>query len=136
MSESYIGAALRREVRDRANARCEYCLYPEAFAFSSYCIDHIIAEKHGGKTTSGNLAYSCSLCNLHKGSDLASLDPVGGALIRLFNPRVDEWQNHFRLSGAVLEPKTAEGRVTLFLLKLNDSERVRERQGLIGLHAI
>jgi hypothetical protein len=136
VSQTYIPAALRREVRDRAQSRCEYCLYPEAFAFVSYCIDHIISEKHGGKTVSENLAYSCADCNLQKGSDLASLDPTDGALVRLFNPRVDAWSEHFRLDDATMEPLTPVGRVTVQLLKLNDAERIRERQELVDLQSI
>lgn len=93
----------------------------------------MIAEKHGGKTVSENLAYSCSVCNLHKGSDLASLDPLDDKLVRLFNPRTDVRSEHFRLVGASMEPLTAKERVTVRLLKLNDSERIREREDLADL---
>ena len=72
MSSSYIPTALRCVVCERANYCCEYCLIPEAFTFASHEIDHIIARKHGGKTTAENLALSCTICNQHKGSDLAS----------------------------------------------------------------
>jgi hypothetical protein len=50
MSQPHIPAALRRLVRERAHNRCEYCLIPESVSFAPHWIDHIVAEKHGGKT--------------------------------------------------------------------------------------
>ena len=50
MSQTYISTALRKLVRERAGDRCEYCLMPEAATFAAHWIDHIVAEKHGGKT--------------------------------------------------------------------------------------
>ena len=61
MSQTYITIALRRLVRKRARDRCEYCLVPESVTFAPHWIDHIIAEKHGGKTEADNLANSCVL---------------------------------------------------------------------------
>lgn len=69
-------------------------------------IDHIISEKHGGATEADNLALACTFCNLNKGSDIASLASDGN-LARFFNPRQDKWAEHFRLTGAVIEPLTA-----------------------------
>lgn len=47
--------ALETEVIGRAQGRCEYCHFPESAAELQFHIDHIIAEKHGGNTTSANL---------------------------------------------------------------------------------
>jgi hypothetical protein len=49
MADTYVPAALRQLVRERAAERCEYCLIPESVSFAVHEIDHIIAEKHGGK---------------------------------------------------------------------------------------
>lgn len=76
----YIPAALRRLIHQRAEGRCEYCGMPEAFSFAPHQIDHIIAEKHGGPTEADNLAHCCTLCNLHKGSDVAGVDPETGQI--------------------------------------------------------
>ncbi len=128
---SYISAALRRLVYDRANGCCEYCFTPEFAAFASHEVDHIIAEKHGGSTQGDNLALSCSLCNKHKGSDLASIDPQTGEMMSLYHPRRDCWPEHFSLTGAEFAPLTPVGRVTVRLLQLNRSDRVEERRLLI-----
>lgn len=131
MSQTYIPAALRRQVRERANDRCEYCLIPESIGFVAHCIDHVIAEKHGGQTDADNLANSCILCNQHKGSDLSSLDPETGEVALLFNPRREKWSEHFRLNGAIIEPLSPSGRVTIRLLRLNTADRVRERERML-----
>lgn len=131
MSGSYIPVALRRLVYDRANDCCEYCFTPEFAVFASHEVDHIIAEKHGGLTQEDNLALSCSLCNKHKGSDLASIDPQTGEITPLYHPRRDHWSDHFGLTGAEFTPLSPVGRVTVRLLQLNRGDRVEERRLLI-----
>ncbi|WP_419555776.1 HNH endonuclease [Planctellipticum variicoloris] len=58
-------AQLRRKVVERADSRCEYCMIHQEDAVSTHQVDHVIAEKHGGKTALENLALSCMTCNLH-----------------------------------------------------------------------
>ncbi|MEH2231164.1 MAG: HNH endonuclease signature motif containing protein [Nostoc sp.] len=131
MSKTYIPVALRRQVYERAKACCEYCLIPDVATFAPHEIDHIIAEKHSGRTEAENLALSCTLCNKHKGSDLASVDPETRKIVPLYHPRQDIWHEHFRLSGAEFVPLSPIGRVTIGLLQLNRRDRVEERQLLL-----
>ncbi len=133
MSEAHIPAALRREIIARASNRCEYCGIPDDATLVSHEVDHIIAERHGGKTVRENLAYSCFRCNRLKGTDLTSIDPQTGKITRLFNPRTDKWNRHFRLSdpeNAVIEPISAIGRTTALFLRFNDSEWIALRAEL------
>jgi hypothetical protein len=132
---TYISPALRRLVIERAGNCCEYCLLNAADDILPFHIDHIKSEKHGGATNGDNLANACYLCNMHKGSDIASEDPDTGRATFLYNPRKQKWSDHFRLNGAIVEPLTPEGRVTVFLLQLNDPDRVKEREGLIRLNS-
>jgi hypothetical protein len=90
---------LRHEVSRRAGNRCEYCLLHQDFAASTHQVDHVIAEKHRGLTSSENLALSCTICNRRKGSDIGALDPETGQLVRVFSPRTQNWQEHFELGG-------------------------------------
>ena len=126
-----IPESLRKAVADRAHYRCEYCRRPEADAFIRYQSDHIISRKHKGKTTFDNLAHSCPLCNNAKGSDLATILEEDGPLIRLFNPRKDDWFTHFYIEDCQILPKTDIGAATIELLKLNDISRILERMDLI-----
>ena len=136
MTQTRISAALRREVRERAGGRCEYCLLTESKTFFPHEPDHLIALKHGGKTVSANIALACFDCNRFKGSNIASLDPVAGELVALFNPRTQRWSEHFKLNGGRIVPLTPVGRATENILRLNLPDRVeaRERWAALGLY--
>jgi len=118
---------LRKLVFDRALGRCEYCLFPQDLSASSHQIDHVIAEKHGGGTHESNLALCCNLCNLRKGSDIGTLDPLTGQLTALFHPRIHAWREHFRMDGVQVVGLTAIGRATAHFLQLNSIDRLTER---------
>ncbi len=94
--------------------------------------DHVIAVKHGGLTARENLAYSCFDCNRTKGSDIASLDPLTGALTALYSPRTHEWAEHFRFNGPVIEALTPVSRVTVALLRLHAPIRITIRASLMS----
>ncbi|MCL1493485.1 MAG: HNH endonuclease [Pseudanabaena sp. Salubria-1] len=132
MSKSYISAKIRKLVRDRAQNCCEYCLIPESLTLVPHQVDHVITEKHGGKTTEENLALSCSLCNQAKSSDIASMETETGDVIRLYHPRKDQWRENFQIeeSNGVIYPLTTIGRVTIQLLKINRSACLPYRQML------
>ena len=136
MSPTYITAALRRLVYERAEGCCEYCLIPETAVFATHEIDHILAQKHGGKTEANNLALACALCNKYKGSDLASLDSETGRIVPLYHPRQDRWSNHFQLHGAQFVARTPVSRVTIRLLQCNHPDRVEERALLISANLL
>jgi hypothetical protein len=131
MSRSYISVELRKQVYERAQGCCEYCLISEQVALFVHQVDHIIAEKHGGLTDITNLALACVLCNKYKGSDIASIDSESDDVVRLYHPRRDSWQTHFLLSAAKIMPLTAIGRVTVNLLQFNRIERIAERELLV-----
>ena len=130
---SYVPAALRRHVAERASGVCEYCLIHEDDTFFGCQVEHVIAEKHGGATTADNLAYACVFCNRHKGSDISSLSEAG-QLTRLYNPRTDRWADHFRIDqdGITLHPVTELGAVTAKLLNFNHADRLVERDALVA----
>lgn len=131
MNARYVPLSLRRLVYARAKGCCEYCLIPEAATFATHEVDHIIAKKHGGLTEAENLALSCTLCNQHKGSDLASIDSETGKIAPLYHPRQNSWHENFELVNGDIIPLTPVGRVTVCLLRLNRTERVEERRILI-----
>ncbi len=119
---------LRRSVQKRANWCCEYCQLPEQLSAHTHEIDHIIPIRHTGHTELDNLAYACLECNRYKGPNIASIDSLSGELTSLFNPRKQAWHIHFRWESAEIVALTPEGRVTIAILQMNQSERVAERQ--------
>jgi hypothetical protein len=125
-----VSAALRQLVFERAKGHCEYCLLPQAATPFHHEPDHIIPIQHDGQTDAENLALACTRCNRHKGPNIGSFDPETGDLVPFYNPRMQAWQDHFRLDGPVIRPLTPEGRVTVKILRINDDSRVEERQRL------
>lgn len=128
MSVTYIPSVLRNSVYERAEGICEYCLIAEMHSFAKHQIDHVIAEKHGGQTIAENLALSCAICNKYKGSDIASIDDETGAIVPLFNPRKDVWNEHFRVENRVFIGLTPNARATIRLLQINNAARIEERK--------
>src|SRR5439155_23823026 len=102
MSGRHVSAALRLQVRQRAAGCCEYCLVHEDYVIAPHEPDHITAEQHGGPTSSQNLALACFQCNRLKGTNIASIDPKTGQKVFLFDPRRDNWSEHFKLAGAAI----------------------------------
>lgn len=127
---SYINAALRRLVATRADGLCEYCLISEEDAFFGCEVDHIISEKHGGQTDANNLAYACAFCNRSKGSDIGSIVQQTGSFVRFYNPRTDQWAEHFVLDGVAIVARSEIGEVTAHILDFNSDDRLFERQTL------
>ena len=125
--------ALRDQVRQRASDCCEYCQMPQACTQLPHEADHIRAQKHKGPTTLQNLCWACALCNSHKGSDASAYVPGTDELVRLFNPRIDSWGNHFEWVGPRLMGKTDIALATLELLRINADSRVRLRGMLIAV---
>ncbi len=125
-----ISTELRILVAKRASYRCEYCLLPEKVSLHKHEPDHIVPRQHDGESTEENLALSCLRCNRYKGPNIGSFDPETGELTPFFNPRQQSWSDHFKFDGAKILPLTAVARVTLKILRINDDNRVREREAI------
>lgn len=132
MSRIYIPTALRRFVCERAANQCEYCLLHQSDTSFTHAVDHIIALRHGGQTTPENLALACINCNRNKGNDLTTLDPLTNTITRLFDPREQNWHDHFMLVGARIVGLTPTGRATVALLRMNNMIRLQEREQLLA----
>ena len=92
---SRIPESVRSRVRVRAGERREYCQKPEIVSIYGFHVDHILPILHGGTSDPDNLAWACFECNVSKGRDIASYDPVTQQLTPLFHPRRDTWDDHY-----------------------------------------
>ena len=120
----------RSLVRERAGNCCEYCRMAQSERFVRFHVDHIIATKHGGTDDEDNLCLACYKCNAYKGSNVAALDPLTGNATKLYHPRNQRWDDHFEINpDATLSGLSPEGRTTIFVLRMNDVKRVRQRLG-------
>jgi hypothetical protein len=127
--------AVRELVRARAERRCEYCRLPqELVPLVMFHVEHIVPRQHGGSDDPQNLALSCFHCNLHKGPNLTGIDPETGAVVGLFDPRRQNWHEHFVIADAVIVGLTPVGRVTVRVMSMNAPTRIelRKELGLVG----
>lgn len=130
----YIAEITRSFVAERANFKCEYCRISDENTFFAFHIDHIISLKHSGSSSTDNLAYSCQICNLNKGSDIATFINDVPEPIRFYNPRTDNWSDHFMItSSGFLQALTQIATATVKILNLNHPDSITERSAMIEL---
>jgi hypothetical protein len=123
---------LRQRIWDRAQDACEYCHIPQHLDILPFQIDHVIGQKHHGPRTADNLALCCYSDNSYKGPNIAGIDPDTAEVTRLFHPRRDAWDEHFKWNGPELVALTAIGRATIDVLAINLPERVEHRRLLLA----
>ena len=131
MRDYKLTKELKNIVQLRAKNCCEYCLSQEQFATQKFSIEHIFPLSKGGKTTVDNLALACQGCNNYKYNKTEEYDELSGKIVVLFNPRQDNWLDHFQWNNNydLIIGITAKGRVSVKILRLN-------REGLVNLRQI
>jgi HNH endonuclease len=121
MPREYIPVAVDRRVREAARNRCGYCLSPQHLVMARLEIEHIIPVSQDGTSDESNLWLCCPLCNKAKSDRIVGTDTESGQEVPLFNPRTQNWHEHFLWSpdGLRILGKTAIGRATVALLNLD-----------------
>ena len=111
----YIPKAIRQQVTQDARHRCGYCLTPVKFTAKQLHIEHIIPIAAGDNSTIENLWLACDLYNSYKGIKTYAIDPITNTILPLFNPRKQEWSQHFAWSkdGLRVLGTTTTGRATV-----------------------
>ena len=123
-----MNAATRALVRQRAGHRCEYCqTRQEDSPLAALHVDHVRPIKHGGDDDESNLCLACIDCNLHKGSNIAGIDPLTDAVTPLFHPRMQQWDEHFRWDDIHIVGTTDVDRTTVRVLCMNSDEQLELR---------
>jgi hypothetical protein len=135
----YIPVDVENRVRGVARHRCGYCLSQQRFVMGKLEIEHIIPTSRGGTDDEINLWLACSVCNGHKSNKIEVTDPDTGESVRLFNPRIQNWFEHFRWSedGIYVIGLTPVERATVDALHLNtdpDAITVRRAWVEVGWH--
>lgn len=119
---------IRHQVEQRAAGRCEYCRMHQPLQGATFHIEHIVPRSLGGQSDIENLAWACPGCNLHKSNRIDVPCTESGTAIPLFNPRRDNWSDHFHWASYRIIGLTPVGRVTVEALALNHERRIRIRQ--------
>ena len=118
--------ALVRLVHDRARQCCEYCQTSQVLTGQAMHVEHI--NPRGGNN-SDNLCLACPTCNLSKATATAAIDPETAETVPLFNPRIQDWREHFRWidGGRRVQGLTLTGRATVERLHMNQDRVVVAR---------
>lgn len=126
----YISQNLRSQIEAIDRKCCCYCLTTEANSGMPMTIDHIQPTSKGGLNTIENLCLACRTCNEYKSGNTEVVDPLTGELVSLFNPRQQNWQEHFRWNydASHIEGLTAIGRATVISLRMNNAVIVSTRK--------
>ena len=128
---SKIPLRIRQAVAERAAKRCEYCQLPVSGQVATFPIDHVVPESQSGPTAMNNLALACPHCNSFKWACERDIDPLTGQVAALFNPRSQNWSDHFQWSRRNLirlEGKTPCGRATVERLQINAPTMLEARR--------
>ena len=121
-------------MRQRADDICEYCRLPQASQEATFHVDHVLPRAHGGPTELANLALACVTCSLRKSARTSAVDPKTGNTVALFNPRTDDWSDHFTFTVTwKVRGRTQTGRATIEALGMNRSAIVMIRRELVLL---
>jgi hypothetical protein len=121
-------------VAERAGYRCEYCHAPEVIFNFPFEVEHVVPVSHGGAENESNLALACRACNIHKSSHVTGVDELSGSEHRLFNPRQDSWEAHFRVDAdGRFQGLTPEARATILRLRMNNTIQTAARAGWLRL---
>ena len=138
MSGDHIPESVRRRVAEAAGHRCCYCRTAQEISGAQMHVDHIVPLALGGTSEERNLCLACAWCNSYKGSKRIGIDPLTGAEVSLFPPRVQNWVEHFRWSddGTEVIGLTPCGRTTVVTMRLNNEYVVSARRNwvLAGWH--
>jgi hypothetical protein len=135
---AYISESLKTKIRDCDRHRCCYCLTSEANSGLPMSFDHIQPQSKGGNTSCENVCLACRSCNEYKSDLTEAQDPLTGEIVPLFNPRAQQWSEHFAwsLDATRVEGQTPVGRATIAALRMNNPVIVaaRSRWVISGWH--
>lgn len=138
MSKVTIPKSLRLRVLAEARGLCAYRHSTTAITGARPVLDHIVPRSQGGPTEFDNLCLACHACNEFKAARVFVEDPETGKEVPLFNPRRQNWLDHFCWSpeGTEIEGLTAIGRATVLALNMNHPLIIeaRRRWVAVGWH--
>lgn len=98
-----ISKDLDSKIRRQAKNRCGYCLNPQELMPYKLEIEHLYPKALGGKTVEENLWLACRECNAHKSKKIKEIDPLTDKNVKLFNPRKQNWHEHFEFNEVFLK---------------------------------
>ncbi|HEY0771989.1 MAG TPA: HNH endonuclease signature motif containing protein [Sphingobacteriaceae bacterium] len=133
MKRKKLSDKTKKKIRKSANNRCGYCLARQDLVYAELQFDHQNPLSKGGDNDEKNYWLACPKCNRAKSDKTDGFDEITKTRAPLFNPRTQNWHEHFEWSadGLYIVGKTAIGRVTVIEVNLNNDLFIRVRQNWI-----
>ena len=102
---------------------------------ATFHVEHIIPLIRGGVSEASNLALACPGCNLRKSDRTEIIDPTTREVVRLFDPRRDNWTDHFGWDELRIVGLTPIGQAMIAVFDLNHPRRqlIRQAEKLFNL---
>lgn len=122
MSRARIPDWLYDLVAEDARLQYGYCRCPQRVLPYRLEVEHLLPISLRGTDERDNLRLSCHRCNKLRSNRTRVMDPLTGEDVPIFNPRRDDWNEHFawELGGVLIVGLTTCGRGTVAALELND----------------
>lgn len=132
---SKIPQQLINKIRKDAKYRCGYCKLPQHIIPNMLEIEHLLPLADGGESEEENLWLACRNCNSYKSSKTKAIDTETNQTVKLFNPRTQNWSEHFEFSQDETQiiGKTICGRATVIALRLNFEQAVIARKNWVNV---
>jgi hypothetical protein len=132
---AHVSAVLRRQVRQQFLNCCAYCRTAERLTAATFEIEHIIPRSEGGETVFDNLCLACPTCNRCKADRVVVTDAETSTEVRLFQPHLDAWSDHFAWNDEATEivALTGTGRATIRALRMNRAQLTRLRRMWVSM---
>lgn len=135
---AYISNGLKSQIQQTDRQRCCYCLTTGTNSGIPMTFDHIQPRSKGGATSFESVCLACRTCNEYKSDSTEAEDPLTGEVVSLFNPRTQQWPEHFTwsLDATRADGVTAIDRATVAALRMNNPVVVaaRYRWAINGWH--
>ena len=90
-----IPKKLKEEIDKTDQRYCCYCLTSEANSGIPLTYDHILPRFKGGEDIFANVCLACYTCKQFKSDLIRAIDPLTDQIVDLFNPRTQQWNEHF-----------------------------------------
>lgn len=90
-----ISDEVKQAIRARAKYICEYYHSLERLSANRFTVDHVTLSSLGGSDKIDNLALACRRCNERRYNFVAGIDPETQEIVPIFNPRRQQWEEHF-----------------------------------------
>ncbi|WP_035991647.1 HNH endonuclease [Leptolyngbya sp. KIOST-1] len=129
----YQPAHFQPQIRKSHRDRCCYCKTSEALSGIRMAFDHIHPRSKGGETCFENVCLACRSCNEFKANSTTGQDLLTQQIEPLFNPRLQDWHQHFAWSDDGTRVEGVTARAPVLALQMNNAAILAARKRWVSV---